>query len=203
MYAEQKWESSLAKTAYAAAFPAMIKSETDATGKSIERTVRLELAQPFAPLTLIVYSDNIFRFEPMDFTDIARLMSALKAAKAHLQEQHSEAFGKLDALIARDAEMSRLSKMEKVLSSIVNNIADLPELYDLVSPVVAGAAAEIPAGIEPLRRVRIERILSAVTANLPAIPELADEIPKLLLGTSELVQCDIMKRILSERKAAK
>ncbi|MBC8043113.1 MAG: hypothetical protein IAF08_06685 [Rhizobacter sp.] len=188
MYAEKKWEVSAEKVRYALAFPSLVLDAAIAAQKSVEQTIALPEA------TLTIYTDKTFSLSPADTNDVAKFMNTLRAAKPHLYEHHPTAFDKLDELTRLDLEYGRLSKMEKILSSIVGNAADLPELYTLAPQMLDGTstfkAAQFP---DATRGLRIERILKAIASNLPLIPELRDELPKLLRGESTLVQCDLFK----------
>lgn len=128
MYSEQKWEASEAKTRFAKSFPGL---ETDAD-LARSKTPQATFTLPSNGVKLILYTDNTFCFEPLNLNDVPLLLTALRESRPYLSALYSDAFQRLDELTAHDAELSRLSKMEKLLGAIVNNSLEIPALYHLV-----------------------------------------------------------------------
>jgi hypothetical protein len=131
MYAEEKWKASEEKVAYAKAFPSLMTTDE---AKPVAKTFPLKNA------TLVLFDDSTFTFQPLDTMNVSWYMDNLREAKTHLYDLHKEAFDKLDELIKRDAELTRLSRMEKILGAIVNNIVEIPELRDEIPKVLDGTS---------------------------------------------------------------
>lgn len=189
MYSEQKWEASEAKTRFARAFPGLEQDAERARSKTVQSTIEL----PSNGVRLILHSDQSFRFEPLDVNDARALLTALREARPYLAPLYPEAYQTLDALTARDAELSRLSKMEKLLGAIVNNSLDIPQLPELVRQQLQDVSRVPAHSLTGEAKLKAERVLSAIRNLIPTTPELYDEIPKVLNGTSPLVQCEVMK----------
>ncbi len=189
MYSEQKWAASEAKTRFAKNFPGLVPHKTLAGDVKIEKTVML----PSNGVRLILYTDHTFCFEPLDLDDARLLLCALRESRPYLYALYPTAFDELDALTARDAELSRLSKMEKLLGAIVNNCLEIPALYELVQKQLEDVSRLPAHTLTGDTKVKAERVLKAICNLIPTTPELYEEIPKVLNGTSTLVQCDAMK----------
>jgi diglucosylglycerate octanoyltransferase len=193
MYAEQKWKVSEEKVAYAKSFEGLRK---EAAALTVIKTVPLKHG------TCILYGDETFTLEPLHFNDVAKFMSNLRESELHLPTRYKPAFEKLAELTRRDLEFNRLSRMEKILSAIVNNINEIPELYPVV-PTFVAQLAEKKSEVLPVlnlpeeQRIKAERLLRAIADNANLSPELFTEIPKVLNGTSTLIECDLMKRFAS------
>ncbi len=185
-YAEQKWRASEEKVRFAKAFPGLLK-EKDHT-KTVLKTAQLQHSE------LIVYSDYTFTFEPIDENDVPKFVSNLREAKAYLYEHHCAAFDMLDELTARDKEITRLSRLEKLLGAVVNNTIECPELYEAIPKCLATPSAPAESHLNPNPNIKAVRLLNALRDNLPEMPELLEEVPKVLNGTSTLVQCERFKQ---------
>ncbi|MFN3560664.1 MAG: hypothetical protein ACK4XY_11590 [Chloroherpetonaceae bacterium] len=185
-YAERKWRASEEKVRFAKAFPGLLK-EKDST-KALFKTVPLQYGE------LIIYADYTFTFEPLDENDVPKFISNLREARAHLYEHHREAFDKLDELTASDKELTRLSRLEKLLGAVVNNTIEFPELYDAIPKCLASPSEPAEAHLNPNPNIKAVRLLNALRDNLPDMPELLEEVPKVLNGTSTLVTCEQFKR---------
>ncbi len=184
-YAEQKWRASEEKVRFAKAFPGLLK-EKDHT-KTVLKTAQLQHGD------LIIYSDYSFTFEPLDENDVPKFVSNLREAKAYLYEHHRVAFDTLDELTARDKELTRLSRLEKLLGAVVNNTIEFPELYEAIPKCLAMPSAPAESHLKPNPNIKAVRLLNALRDNLPEMPELLEEVPKVLNGTSTLVQCERFK----------
>ncbi len=184
-YAEQKWRASEEKVRFAKAFSGLLKAK-DAT-KHVLKTAPLQYGE------LIIYSDYTFTFEPLDENDVPKFVANLREAKAHLYEHHREAFDKLDELTAHDKELTRLSRLEKLLGAVVNNTIEFPELYDAIPKCLAAPNEPAEAHLKPNPNIKAVRLLNALRDNLPEMPELLEEVPKVLNGTSTLVACERFK----------
>jgi hypothetical protein len=184
MYAEQKWAASEEKTRFAKAFPGLMTNTELLKTKMIESQISLNANG----WTLTIFTDKTFTFEPIDLDDVPKFMAALRESRTHLYAFHKAAFDELERLTKRDQELTRLSRMEKILGAIVNNVVEYPSLYDDVKNVLNGVIR-----VPEERLTRRDRVLGAIQDHLSDMPELHDEVPKVLNGTSTLVQCDIMK----------
>ncbi len=185
-YAEQKWRASEEKVRFAKAFPGLLKERDRA--KQVLKTETLQYGE------LIIYSDYTFTFEPLNEDDVPKFMSNLREARAHLYAHHREAFDTLDKLTARDKELTRLSRLEKLLGAVVNNTIEFPELYEAIPKCLAMPNAPVESHLQPNPNIKAIRMLNALRDNLPEMPELLDEVPKVLNGTSTLVACERFKQ---------
>ncbi|MFN3393563.1 MAG: hypothetical protein ACK41G_05680 [Candidatus Thermochlorobacter sp.] len=191
MYSEQKWEASEAKTRFAKSFPGLETDADLARSKTPQATFRL----PSNGVKLILYTDNTFCFEPLDLNDVPLLLTALRESRPYLSALYPDAFQRLDELSARDAELSRLSKMEKLLGAIVNNSLEIPALYHLVQKQLEDVSTLPQHTLTGKDKIKAERVLNAIRSLIVTTPELYEEIPKVLSGTSTLIQCDMMKSL--------
>jgi hypothetical protein len=128
---EAKWEANRAKVAFAMAFPGLLADWKDAQGKTIDSVV------PAGETTVVLFTDGTFGLIPVRERDPASVVAALAAARARLEPRHAEAYGTLDRLEARDRELARRARLEKVLGAIRHNAAEIPELRDAVRRLVA------------------------------------------------------------------
>ncbi|MGQ9806431.1 MAG: hypothetical protein ACUVRP_10210 [Chlorobiales bacterium] len=184
-YAEQKWRASEEKVRFAKSFPGLLK-EKDAT-KQVLKTETLQHGE------LIIYSDYSFIFEPLSEDDVPKFMSNLREARAHLYAYYRDAFNTLDELTARDKELTRLSRLEKLLGAVVNNTIECPELYDAIPKCLANPSQSAESHLQPNPNIKAVRMLNALRDNLSEMPELLEEVPKVLNGTSTLVACERFK----------
>ncbi len=187
-YAEQKWRASEEKVRFAKAFPGLLKEKD--CGKKAIKTVTLQFGN------LIIYDDYAFTFEPLDENDVPKFVSNLREAKAYLYEHHREAYDKLDELTANDKELTRLSRLEKLLGAIVNNTIEFPELYEAIPKCLAAPNLPAESHLKPNPNIKAVRLLNALRDNLPDMPELLEEVPKVLNGTSTLVACERFKEFM-------
>ncbi len=185
-YAEQKWRASEEKVRFAKDFPGLMKER--ARTKQVLKSETLQYGE------LIIYSDHTFTFEPLYEDDVPKFMSNLREARAHLYAHHRDAFDALDELTARDKELTRLSRLEKLLGAVVNNTIEFPELYDAIPKCLATPSATAESHLQPNPNIKAVRLLNALRDNLPEMPELLEEVPKVLNGTSTLVACERFKQ---------
>jgi hypothetical protein len=184
-YAEQKWRASEEKVRFAKTFPGLLKEKNST--KDVLKTAQLQYGE------LIIYSDYTFTFEPLDEDDVPKFVSNLREAKAHLYERHRQAYDTLDELSVRDKELTRLSRLEKLLGAVVNNTIEFPELYEAIPKCLATPSATAESLLSRTANIKAIRMLNALRDNLPDMPELLEEVPKVLNGTSTLVQCQRFK----------
>lgn len=184
-YTEQKWRASEEKVRFAKAFPGLLKEKDRA--KQVLATKTLQYGE------LIIYSDHTFTFEPLSEDDVPKFMSNLREARAHLYAHHQEAFDTLDELTARDRELTRLSRLEKLLGAVVNNTLEFPELYNAIPKCLALPSEKAESHLQANPNIKAVRLLNALRDNLPDMPELLEEVPKVLNGTSTLVACERFK----------
>lgn len=184
-YAEQKWRASEEKVRFAKAFPGLLKEKN--SNKDVLKTTQLQYGE------LIIYSDYTFTFEPLDENDVPKFISNLREAKGHLYERHRQAYDMLDELSVRDKELTRLSRLEKLLGAVVNNTIEFPELYEAIPKCLATPSATAESLLPRNANIKAIRMLNALRDNLPDMPELLEEVPKVLNGTSTLVQCQRFK----------
>jgi hypothetical protein len=128
---EAKWEANRAKVAFAMAFPGLLTVWKDAEGKTVDAVV------PASDTTIVLFTDGSFGLIPVRERDPASVVAALGAARPRLEPLHPDAYATLDRLDAKDREMARRARLEKILGAIRHNAADIPELKDAVRRLAA------------------------------------------------------------------
>jgi hypothetical protein len=128
---EAKWEANRAKVAFARAFPGRLLDWTDAQGKTVDAVI------PAPETTVVLFTDGSFAMAPVRELDPAAVVAALAAARPRLEPVHADAYATLDRLDARDREVARRARLEKVLGAIRHNAVEIPELKDAVRRLVA------------------------------------------------------------------
>jgi hypothetical protein len=128
---EAKWEANRAKVAFARAFPGRLLDWTDAQGKTIDAVV------PAPGTAVVLFTDGTFGLIPVRERDPASVVAALAAARPRLESVRADAYAMLDRLDAKDRELARRARLEKVLGAIRHNAAEIPELKDAVRRLVA------------------------------------------------------------------
>lgn len=126
----EKWEANREKVAFAAAFPGRLTEWTAAVGKTVEAVA------PSDGMCAVVFTDGTFMLTPPPDPAPAAILSALAAARDRLEGRHREAFAALDRLIARDRDLTRAAKLERILGAIRHNAAEIPELKDAVQALL-------------------------------------------------------------------
>ncbi len=119
---EEKWAANRAKVAFAEAFPGRLTRWSDAVGKTVDAVLDA------GGTHVVVFSDGTFLITPEPALGPVVVLAALAAARPRLEPRHAEAFTTLDRLAARDRELTRRSKLDKILGAIRHNAADMPEL---------------------------------------------------------------------------
>jgi hypothetical protein len=128
---EAKWEANRAKVAFAMAFPGLLLDWKDAQGKTVDAVVQ-------APdSTVVLFTDGTFGLIPVREQDPASVVAALAAARPRLESLRADAYATLDNLEARDREVGRRARLEKILGAIRYNAGEIPELKDAVRRLVA------------------------------------------------------------------
>ena len=121
---EEKWQANQAKVAFVKQFPGLLTDWNQCQGKTIKRVMPLIKSQG----AVLLMEDGTFAVVPKLSPDPVELQEGLKAAKNELQGRYAQAYTELDRLTARDRELTRRSRLEKILGAIQNNISDIPEL---------------------------------------------------------------------------
>jgi diglucosylglycerate octanoyltransferase len=121
---QEKWKANQAKVAFAKQFPGLLKTWEECRGKKIIQII-----------PLVKHSGSILIMEDKTFTvvskldlDPADLQEGLHIAKDALQNRYAEAYAELEHLTAHDLELTRRSRLEKILGAVQNNMTSIPEL---------------------------------------------------------------------------
>ncbi len=122
--AERKWKMNAKKVAFAKTFPGRLPNWEAASGKTIDRVLKLEKEN----MEMVLFSDATFVLTPDPDAKPALLIQALLQAKPFLEKYYAEAYLILDDLIASDKELQRMARLENIIGAIRNNLPEIPEL---------------------------------------------------------------------------
>lgn len=103
---------------------------SDAVGKTVDAVLES------GGTHVLVFSDGTFLITPEAALVPAAVLAALAVARPRLEPRHAEAFATLDRLAARDRELTRRGKLDRILGAIRHNAADMPELKAAVQRVL-------------------------------------------------------------------
>jgi hypothetical protein len=126
MTVEEKWQANREKVAFAKAFPGMASNWETLRGRIVEQVVPVGDHRG----TLLIFSGGLFAVIPAGEQEPADLLLALQAGRPWLEPFHANAYRTLDELVARDRELQRKSRLEKLLSAVKNNYPNIPELKE-------------------------------------------------------------------------
>jgi hypothetical protein len=115
---------------FAEAFPGRLMRWSDAVGKTVDAVLES------GGTHVVMFSDGTFLITPEPVVAPAAVLAALAAARPRLEARYAEAFGTLDRLAARDRELTRRARLDKILGAIRHNAADMPELKAAVQRVL-------------------------------------------------------------------
>ena len=121
---EEKWQANQAKVAFVKQFPGLLTDWNQCQGKTVKRVVPLAKSSG----SVLLMNDGTFTVASKLSQDPAELLDGLKTVKNELEGHHADAYAELGRLTARDRELTRRSRLEKILGAIQNNISDIPEL---------------------------------------------------------------------------
>lgn len=138
-YIKEKWQANIDKVAFAKAFPGRQQEWEAAVGKTVEATVPVPTAEE--PV-VIVFTDGDFLIAPKLKDTPKEILLALKEAKPALERFHAEAYRRLEELSARDREMTRRARMERIVDAVRNNIDKMPGLKEALVELLAGHPSE-------------------------------------------------------------
>lgn len=121
---EEKWQANKEKVSFAKTFPGMVSKWEALCGKTLERVVPIGNRKG----SLFIFSGGLFTFIPQSISVPSDLLLALETGRPWLETFHTEAYQTLDTLIARDRELQREARLEKLLSAVKNNYPAIPEI---------------------------------------------------------------------------
>lgn len=121
---EAKWAASQAKSAAARDFPGLLAQWEACQGKRIVHVVPLRRV----PGAILVMDDGSFAVVPKLEPTTVAIQDGLQLAAPQLRPRYPEAFAELERLQARDRELTRRARLEKILGAVTNNIGEIPEL---------------------------------------------------------------------------
>ena len=121
---EEKWQANREKVAFVKTFPGMVSQWESLCGKILERVVPIGNQKG----CLFIFSGGLFTFIPLSIPEPSNLLLALETGRPWLETFHSEAYRTLDTLIARDRELQRKARLDKLLSAVKNNYPTIPEI---------------------------------------------------------------------------
>lgn len=126
-YIKEKWQANIDKVAFAKAFPGRQMEWQATVGMTLEAVVPIPTAEE--PV-VIVFTDGDFLIAPKLKDTPKEILLALKEAKPALERFHAEAYETLEELSARDRELTRKARMERIVDAVRNNIDKMPGLTD-------------------------------------------------------------------------
>ena len=121
---EEKWQANREKVAFVKTFPGMVSKWDSLCGKVLEQVIPVGNKKG----CLFIFSGGLFTFIPLSIQEPSNLLLALETGRPWLETFHSEAYRTLDSLIARDRELQRKARLDKLLSAVKNNYATIPEI---------------------------------------------------------------------------
>ena len=126
-YLKAKWQANIDKVAFSKAFPGRQAEWQAAVGKTVETVVPVPTAEE--PV-VIVFTDGDFLIAPKLKDTPKEILLALKEAKPALERFHAEAYRRLEELSARDRELTRKARMERIVDAVRNNIDKMTGLKE-------------------------------------------------------------------------
>lgn len=120
----EKWKANQAKVSFAKQFPGLLKTWDECQGKKIIQIIPLEKHSG----SILIMEDKTFAVVPKLDLDPANLQEGLHIAKDTLQNRYAEAYTELERLTVHDLELTRRSRLEKILGAVQNNMTSIPEL---------------------------------------------------------------------------
>lgn len=124
-YIEEKWQANIEKVAFAKAFPGRQTAWQAAVGKTVEAVVPVPAGEQS---TALVFTDGDFLIAPTLKETPKEILLALEEAKPVLVRFHPEAYGRLEALVELDRELTRRARMERIVDAVRNNMDKMPGL---------------------------------------------------------------------------
>ncbi|MCS7075755.1 MAG: hypothetical protein NZ455_03555 [Bacteroidia bacterium] len=122
---EEKWKINRQKNEFARTIPGKTLPRSDL--KVIYRTF-LSCAKN---VELCVYEDNTFSLsQPNAFDDAQVVIETVECLRPYFENTYSGFYRQYDKWVELDKEATRKARLEKILSAIANNIAEIPELKD-------------------------------------------------------------------------
>jgi len=135
MNIEEKWQANREKVSFVKTFPGMVSKWESLCGNTLERVVPIENKKG----CLFIFSGGLFTYIPTSIPEPSNLLLALEAGRPWLETFHTEAYRTLDTLIARDRELQRKARLDKLLSAVKNNYPAIPEIKVELKKALGGA----------------------------------------------------------------
>jgi hypothetical protein len=121
---EEKWQANQVKVAFVKQFPGLLSNWAPCVGKTIKQVIPLSKG----PGAVLLIEDGTFAIAAPPSQDPVAIQDGLATAKEALGVHYDQAYAELDRLTARDRELTRQSRLEKILGAIQNNLPAIPEL---------------------------------------------------------------------------
>lgn len=132
-YIKKKWQANIDKVAFAKAFPGRQTEWQAAVGKTVEAAMPIPTAEKS---TALIFTDGDFIIVPKLKDTPKEILFALGEAKPVLERFHSEAYQTLEELTARDRELTRRARMERIVDAVRNNLETMPDLKAALKKVL-------------------------------------------------------------------
>ncbi len=130
---EKKWQTNLAKVAFAKSFPGQMTSWGHAAGKTIDCVVPLVGRS----VCVVIFTDRTFIVNATAPLEPAEQIASLLVARPLLAPHYKTAYQLLDQYIAADQEMQRMARLENILGAVRNNLPQIPEIKEALKRLLA------------------------------------------------------------------
>ena len=121
---EEKWKANQEKVAFAKRFPGLKKTWEECEGKRLIHVITLEKHKG----AVLIMEDMTFTIVSTIDPDPAPLQEGILLAKEYLAQTYEAAYQELERLTELDRDLTRRSRLEKILGAIQNNISQIPDL---------------------------------------------------------------------------
>ena len=126
MSSDGVWKANQEKVAFVKQFPGRIHIWDEAQGKTIEKVIAL----PGRSGSVIIFQDRSFMVVTLPDPEPADLLAGLLAARSDLEPRNGTFYQELDKFIAREKDLLRRARLEKILGAVTHNMPAIPELKE-------------------------------------------------------------------------
>jgi hypothetical protein len=126
MSSDRVWKANQEKVAFVKQFPGRLHTWDDSLGKMIEKVIAL----PGRGGSVLVFQDRSFMVVAAPDPEPADLLAGLLAVRSDLEPQNRTFYQALDDFIAREKDLLRRARLEKILGAVTHNLPAIPELKE-------------------------------------------------------------------------
>ncbi len=146
---EGKWQANQAKVTFVKQFPGLLSDWDGCVGKTVKQVIPLAKC----PGAVLLIEDGAFAIVAPPSQDPVAIQDGLATAKEALCIHYADAYAELERLTARDRELTRQSRLEKILGAIQNNLPAIPELKQEIRMLLD----RLPDDPSPIRQLPTSR----------------------------------------------